>query len=318
MTPSATPYRYGLLDPRPDARAEVHNAPLLGKKTLGLEVTVLELAARCGLGNIDPQHLGGAPERTAISECLDHILPPPGAMLVTIRPDLDAFGAMALLSLRANGHSIGDDLHERIAKIDQADRFAHGAWPGVRPLPTEQTPFSGMLDDLAWKLAGIGGAVNDAGLSVCERVGHVMRWLDSGEEAEGYRECWLGERQEMARGLASGAITISTIGQDRMAVIASNLPQALRLGYHLASVVVALNDRFCLVGSPKHRKFTIAQYAPGYLDMAAVCEALNAREPGWGGSATIIGSPQGVGSGLELAEVVEICRRHLSGRQTIR
>ena len=47
-------YTYGLLDPRAGVAGE--NLPLLGAATLGIEVTVPELARRCGLGNIDPQH----------------------------------------------------------------------------------------------------------------------------------------------------------------------------------------------------------------------------------------------------------------------
>ena len=93
-------YTCGLFDPGAGAGGD-GNVRLLGPMTLGVEVTVPELARRCGLGNIDPQHGGGVGAGTAdtaaIEACLTVTPPPAGATLVTVRPDLDAFGAMALL-----------------------------------------------------------------------------------------------------------------------------------------------------------------------------------------------------------------------------
>ena len=48
------------------------------------------------------------------------------------------------------------------------------------------------------------------------------------------------------------------------------------------------------------RKLTIAQYDPSYLDMDRLAQDLNMLEPGWGGSATLLGSPQGASSALSL------------------
>ena len=53
------PYRYALLKPLRAPGAEDWNAAILARPCLGIEVTEPELAARCVLGNIDPQHLGG-------------------------------------------------------------------------------------------------------------------------------------------------------------------------------------------------------------------------------------------------------------------
>ena len=131
-------YTYGLLDPRVGAAGD--NLPLLGATTLGIEVTVPELARRCGLGNIDPQHGGGvgigaAGAAAAIEACLTVTPPPAGATLVTVRPDLDAFGAMALLAFRRADRPPSAAMRERIDRAARADRFDHGPWPGPRPLP---------------------------------------------------------------------------------------------------------------------------------------------------------------------------------------
>src|SRR5665213_1053865 len=144
MSPSAT-HAFALLRPSRALGAEAANAGLLGPYTLGIEVTEPELAARCGLGVIDPQH-GPAPGKgAAIEAALDWPLPPAGARLVTIRPDADAVGAMAVLALRADGAVLGDEARARIALIARWDGFAQGPWrdfaaargPLPRPAGTE-------------------------------------------------------------------------------------------------------------------------------------------------------------------------------------
>ncbi|MDO8517939.1 MAG: hypothetical protein Q7S26_01430 [bacterium] len=115
-------YTYGLLRTDVSSEAQAHNNTLLGKWTLGIEVTDPELARLCGFGNIDPQHgRGGAGKSSAIEQALGHPLPPDGAALVTIRPDKDSFGAMAVLMLRAEGrmHDIEFGLVAWVGTMDQ-------------------------------------------------------------------------------------------------------------------------------------------------------------------------------------------------------
>ena len=104
---------------------------------LGIEVTDPSLAGMCGRGNIDPQH---GPSSTpaspaAIEVCFDCSLPPKGTRLLTIRPDLDSVGGMAVLLLRAQGIKPDAKMRARIARIAEADRFSRGPWPGPRELP---------------------------------------------------------------------------------------------------------------------------------------------------------------------------------------
>lgn len=98
-------YLYGLLRNDISPAADRHNDELLGPNTLGIEVTSKPLAERCALGNIDPQHKPGGGS-SAIEEALNlprELLPPNGTRLVTMRPDKDSIGAMAILSLRGDG-----------------------------------------------------------------------------------------------------------------------------------------------------------------------------------------------------------------------
>jgi hypothetical protein len=53
-------YSFAQLLPERMKGAAMHNAALLGELSYGIEVTEPGLAARCGLGNLDPQHTCGA------------------------------------------------------------------------------------------------------------------------------------------------------------------------------------------------------------------------------------------------------------------
>lgn len=114
-------YTYGILLTDDNEKARQHNRKLLGPTTLGIEITRSDLAEKCGLGNIDPQHgLSPQPNQSAISDSLTYSLPPEGTTLVTIRPDADAFGAMAVLTARSEGKQnlIRHELIEMVHLID--------------------------------------------------------------------------------------------------------------------------------------------------------------------------------------------------------
>jgi hypothetical protein len=66
--------------------------PLLGDMSYGIEVTEPGLAVRCQLGNLDPQHGPDGSGEAAIAAAITSPLPPKGARLVIIRPDMDAPG----------------------------------------------------------------------------------------------------------------------------------------------------------------------------------------------------------------------------------
>ena len=306
-------YTYGLLDPRTGAAGEYLS--LLGAKTLGIEVTVPELARLCGLGNVDPQHGGGlgvgaAGAVAAIEACLTVTPPPAGATLVTVRPDLDAFGAMALLALRRIGRWPDAGMRSRIDRAARADRFDHGPWPGPRSLPTtgDELAFATNQDPA---LVAVTGAMFDRERSARERVGAAARWLATGAEPAGYRERWNERAAVLIDGLASGAVAVESAAEGRIALLTSRIQGSLRLGYCLAPVVVAHDPGTPDAEPPAPRRIVIAQYAAGHVDMSAVRDALGTLEPGWGGSSTILGSPQGRPCGLALVKVVEVVARHL-------
>ena len=308
---AALPYRFALLHPTEHTPAEAaHNRRLLGPRTLGIEVTEPVLAARCGLGNIDPQHDGGDTGGPAILACLEwRRLPPAGSWLVTIRPDLDALGGMALIALRRSGVHLSAVLRRRVAEVARADGFEHGPWPGPRPLPRMTAE---RLTELGGGALGPAAAVAaDHAIPLECRVELVARWLDTGEMPRRYRQAAEARGRILAAALAGGALRVSTTAQGRIAVVEGSADGAVRIGYLRAPVVVALNPEFSFRHGPPHRKFTVCQYRPGYVDLAAAARTLAGREPGWGGSATIIGSPQGRSSELTIADVAAVVLANL-------
>jgi len=295
-------YRFAVLDPRPqgvEANEKVFDGPVYG-----IEITVPALAARC-VRNIDPQHTGGNAELAAIEVAVGAELPPVGTTLATVRADLDSVGAMALFSIRARGGlpEFIRDLMSRVEAIAEADKFARGAWPGVRPLET----FSEESDPLA----AIAVAVADFKVPIATRVAWVERWLLIGEEPEEYRSKVEREHQELGRAIADGTIYAKVV--DGVALVVSTHPSAIEIGYRLAPMVVAMNPIFRFQGGEPHRKFTVAQHEEGHAMLWLAREELNKFESGWGGSPTIIGSPQGVESTLSAEEVLRI----VSGKRII-
>lgn len=298
-------YRHALLRPLRALAASTHNAGLLGPMTLGIEVTEPALAAGCGLGNIDPQHTDGRSDAAAIDFALDWRLPPPGALMVTLRPDADALGAMAVLDMRSAGQPVTHDCKTRIDAISTADRFARGPWPGLRRLPECEKEMITALDG-GHIVGPVAAAASDARLALDKRVSLLRRWLETGSPPPLQLAAMQARARALWYALESGQLRMSLSIPDRLAVAEGEADGALFLGYRLAPVVIAFNPRFAFPSGGFGRKFTIAQYREGHADFGAIIRGLNAEEAGWGGSSTIAGSPQGVSSRLTLDHVKHI------------
>jgi len=211
-------YQFAIINPR---------NPVVPANTLGIEVTIPEVAALCDLGNIDPQHgcsttrvrihdpatgedkgyrldpvvwaghgaidCGGGPRDCLPLAAIDAVIawPPPAApadpgkcvTLATIRPDLDAFGAMAVLALRAAGVDLTADALARVTDVAATDGNTRTTWE-PRPLPTAENPWPaspGSIDGIR-PLAAIASVCNDRRLSVATRVAIVAAWILGGED----------------------------------------------------------------------------------------------------------------------------------------
>lgn len=310
-------YKFAALDPRPEDKvpsAKQANERIFdGNEVLGIEVTNPKLAARCSLGNIDPQHSEGRHDRTAIEEAVECALPPENSILATVRPDPDSVGAMAILSLRADQTAdkteLSEDIRSRIAKIAESDKFAHGDWPGKTDLPSRENPWPEGAS--AKSLGPIGAAVSDFKVPLEQRVATMKKWLESGIDPIEYDERIKAIRQNRINALENGEIKIEVVADGHIAVVKSAHEAGTSLGYSQAPVVIALNPSFQFQGGTPHAKFTVCQFKAGYVDLNAVKEELSVLEPGWGGSPTILGSPQGTASQLSVDKVIEVVARHL-------
>lgn len=277
---SASPtYRHRLLAPA-DGQEVGHNAHMLG-----IEVTEPCLAVRCGLGNIDPQHRPDGGSRAAIEAALTWVLPPPDATLATIRPDADAAGAMAVLGLRAEGRILTHAALNRIAVIARHDRFDRGAWPGMRPLPPTLRDIAAEFSahGCSGLIAALGARRHD--LDACVTI--ARRWILTGRP--GSRVAAHAAARRLLRALEEASTTIEIANGRRIAVATGTVPGALMLAYRAAPVVVAIEPG-PLGGA---RRMVAAQWCEGHVDLRRALAMLAAREPGWGGSPVIIGSPQG-------------------------
>ncbi len=297
-----------------NAKLAAENETALTGQVLGIEVTEPGLAARCSLGNVDPQHTGGNASRAAIEEAVSMDLPPEGATLVTIRADLDSVGAMAVLSIRAQGTSL-ESAQERIEQVATSDKFARGGYPGPKPLPTRHCPWNEETASSAEgsrPLAAIAAAVMDFKSALAQRVASMEKWLLTGEEPQQYRDSVEKERVDMIAAMESGAIKHEMRADGRIAVVESTHRAATSVGYSLAPVVVARNPAFKFGGGEAHAKYTVCAFEAGkFADIKSALAELATLEPGWGGSPTIGGSPQGVSSTLTIDQVVEVVTKHL-------
>lgn len=309
---NARRYSYGILKPVRLPDAERHNERLLGPMAFGIEVTEHELANRCGLGNLDPQHDEEAVDEAAVECALHAELPPTGARLVTIRPDADALSAMVILGLRRDGETISGDIVARVFRVGRHDRFFQGEWPGPGALPRSGSEIGASVRrDL--DVSALSSTVLDAGLSFDKRLLAVECWLRTGALPPGAIDRVRAQDQVLMRSLHDGHTHVSGRAGGRIAVVQSAAIGALGLGYLVAPIVIAVQSAPKMSAMSISRKATIAQWKPGHLDLAAVVAELNPIEPGWGGSPTIIGSPQGAGSSLEVEQLVSIAVRHLAG-----
>ncbi|MBI4215694.1 MAG: hypothetical protein HY602_03135 [Parcubacteria group bacterium] len=313
-------YKYALLDPLPQEK-EANEKIFASGPVFGIKVTDPKLAVKC-VANLDSQYTDGRVYRAAIDQALTCNLPNKGTMLVTIHHgDLDSVGAMAILEIRRKnrrkGRGISWDTIMRAGWIAQRDKLARGGWPGPKPLPTIENPWS----EDEYRLAAIVAFIMDHRVFIYEKVAMMERWLVSGEDPSiyrDYRDMVDMERVELMAALVNGLVqyrteTTDVFGSQNLAVVVSSYPAAIAIGYYLAPVVVAMNSSFRFQEGEPSVKFIICQYEAGWVNLRAVLAELQALEPGWGESSTSIGfslSLRGVDSKLSLEEVMEIVKKY--------
>jgi hypothetical protein len=278
---------------------------------LGVEMTDAALADRCARGNLDPQHgpQAAVGALAAVEAALDFALPPRGTPLVTIRPDCDAVGAMAVLDWRARRRTVSRDMRRRISRIAQMDGFRRGPWIGPRPMPRsaeelhDEWPGADML--------ALSAMCFDRGLDMKSKVQAMTAWFARGTVPTAHADAKRAQDEALVTSLRDGSTRIDLTAGGRISQARSTHHAALQLAYRLSDVVVCTNERFAFPCGVRGAKHTVAKWDG--TGMIPVARALSQLEAGWGGQPGIVGSPQFAPSVLSGDEVVRVVVAELGG-----
>lgn len=308
-------YQYGVLRVDESAEARMHNDALLGKSTLGIEVTVSPLALQCGLGNLDPQHSGKS-ESSAIEEALEIPLPPDGTRLVTIRPDKDSFGAMAVLALRLEDKPVDVELVSWIGVIDRMGLDnARGLQPELAKSMREKTDAIQvvvMSADPKWQ-------------SIENKVREVARIL-SGEMPDAEIRAIAGSKERNPENFE-----VEMYGAVAFILAPRKYNRARDWGNRRYPLVVVCDPEYLGSGRTLYMRWSVVR-RPETFDRRAFEAKINAAEAeargvsahelvdqgnAWGGPENIVSSPQGRGSWLSkeaILAIVQECAETVAGR----
>lgn len=321
MTPEAEkvrPYEYATLDPRPVPEAQAANDAVFARGPVyGVEVTNPKLAERCA-ANLDPQHSGGDAMAAAVEAAMTWDVPPTQATLATLKADIDAVGAMAVLEMRRRGEEITDEVKGRVGLIADADRASAKPWPGRQDIPNAERPWPSTFFSDPRAVAVLSAAASDFKSPLGTRVATMEGYIKDGTMPASYEKQVDEARQQLIAALESGEMKADVTADGKVAVVVGKHRDAMTIGYSLSPVVVAFNPEFS--PNPKvlaHAKYTVAQYKMGLADLMGALKELNevdtavTEQAKWGGSPGIIGSPMGVSSKLSPEQVAEVVARYM-------
>ncbi len=259
-------------------------------KTLGIEVTIPALAAKCGLGNID-HHRPGDTSATP-SACEQAVMVnvsefPADTTVVGVAGDADTLTAMAVLKSQTEGTPI---LQSRVKYIGGIDRLGPAQCGSILTIPY---------------IRGIRAVAASRSTPLEEKIKLVQDLLHP-DLPVGPNVKALMEVHQAELNAAYAASEVDDTTYPGIVIVESTHQQALNVGYEYGDVVVALNEKmpkdFNNPEAGTYRKFTIAKRNES-VPATIRWDKLAALEPGWAGRTTIGGSPQGQDSNLALAQV---------------
>ena len=297
-----------LRDPEQFPDATEHNDAIFNGNTVwGVEVTNPEFAERCAV-NIDPQHIGRDHTTAAIEEAITVPLPTENVVFITVRPDLDSIGGMAVLMMRTGNELLDGEVMERIKLIADVDKFSNGPYPGPKPAPTEDNMWD---NENREKVAAINAEITDITVPLEKRVAAMTAWLRTGAESEEYRVRAVKERMDMIHDFSNGNITHETRSGGKITVVETTHADATSIGYWFAPVVVIRNPAHPVDGGETQIKYTICTWNDTFADIRGALDELNEIEPGWGGQQNIGGSPEIGDSELTVDRVAGVVEKYL-------
>ncbi len=307
------PFDFGLIRTDVSREADEHNAELFGPTTLGIEVTSAGFAERCELGNIDPQH-SGTYDSSAIEKSMTWGLPERGSKLVTIRPDKDSIGAMAVLTLRALGLQGRID-RKFVAWVGVVDRFGYAmaVEKYASLMPSRPEPLSA-LNAVAMNVGKLFHSLEDRVYAAMQIITARMTMEDVEDLARNYR-------------LPSADYDITYLGGGLGFIVApKRMHEARNWANKRCPVALVLDPEYQLEQGSQIR-WTLVSKDPSF-DRHGFQRAINEAEAEaqgvsteqlarnndtWGGPPNIVSSAKGVGRNTKLSQeqILALVRQHM-------
>jgi hypothetical protein len=269
---------------------------------IGIEVTNSELQNFLHF-NIDPQH-EIFPQNIS---CIEKILELKDELytlkqnfekicIITIRPDSDSIGSFALLDLIFNNQLKNkNDILINTKRIGSYDQHGRDNWKeNIKPIFSLPPSLLTMIADHT--------------LNISEKVSNVKQFLLTGK-FKTYN--FYSDIAYKKNKIAIDKTNIDIIIQKKLAYVESSYRGAISKGYKYCPVVIAKNPHYIFgLGNNKINgiKYTIAQYNENYIDLNKILNRILELETGWGGSKTIIGSPQDRSSVLTKTDIIDIMK----------
>jgi hypothetical protein len=263
---------------------------------LGVEITDPDLASLCHL-SIDPQHT--ITQKSSITsieytfnyqeDILKIIDSFEKLLLVTIKPDVDSIGTMAIITMLINKKFFVDgDIILRLKAIAKSDRHGRQNW---RKRKEDYFRFDNY--NVYGLPSGLAYMTSDHKLSTKIKVDNMINYLIEGtfDGLEKYNDLVVKNLKK-----SNKSTVINVLIPKKLCFVTSHHRGAISVGYRHCPVVIAKNEKFIFGKLPNKiigTKWTIAQYDDGdYINMDELKNQLSKLEPGFGGSNIIIGSPQ--------------------------
>ena len=273
------------------------------KNTLGIEVTIPKLAAKCGLGNIDHHREGDNSDTpSACEQALNW--PYVDCNVIGVLADPDTLTAMAVLWAKVfsvesyacfysqngyypeeSGYEVDEELVKKIGLIDRKG-------PASKP--------DLLLDPRVKYIRAIAA---QRGMDLSDQVYKIMLML-CGKELTA-DDLKIIEAEELKLIDAEKASKVKMVGD--IVIVESPHSMATQIGYKYGDVLICINNTFPKdfkdLSKGTYRKITLCKrddYVPYNINFSK----LNSLENGWGGRPTIGGSPQGVDSTLTIEQIL--------------
>jgi len=284
---------------------------------IGIEITDPDIEEYCPL-SIDPQHSLNytANNRTSIEYVFNYqldILPILSSFskifMITIKPDMDSIGSMAVLSLLLNNSlKLNGDLILRLKAIAKSDRHGRINWKNRQEdyFHFENYNIYGLPCGLTYMTA-------NHRMTTEEKVNNMIEYLETGDfpNLEKYNRIIIKNIQKY-----NNSTNVKVIVNKKLSFVESKHRGAISCGYKYTPCVIAKNEQFKFGKGLTRcigKKITIAQYEDKpFMDLNSIKSELNKIESGWGGSSVIIGSPQSHPCKIDDDVIIEITKKYLN------